>query len=138
MFYDNITDVRQQFIRCWSNYQQRKPLSPLESQLIDVILAHPEFHATLEANNVLERQFFPELGETNPFLHMGLHLSVREQVHTNRPAGIHAIYQQLCQRHSPLDAEHALMNCLAESLWLAQKNQTLPDEQAYLTACRAL
>ena len=138
MFYDNITDVRQQFITCWHNYQQRLPLSPLEGQLLDVILAHPEFHAALVADNALTREYFPELGESNPFLHMGLHLAIREQVHTNRPSGIQAVYQQLIRHHPPLDAEHALMNCLAECLWQAQRQQSLPDETAYLMACKQL
>jgi len=138
MFYDNITDVRQQFINCWRNYQQGKPLTPLEHQLIDVIRSHPEFHQDFENANILDRQYFPELGETNPFLHMGLHLAIREQIQTNRPSGIRAVYQKLAQRQLPLEVEHTLMNCLAESLWQAQRNHTMPDEHAYLKACEQL
>ena len=138
MFYDNIADIRQQFITCWAHYQQQKPLTPLEQQLVSVIIAHPEFQANLEDRQALQRQYFPELGETNPFLHMGLHLAIREQVQTNRPAGIQAIYHQLSTRLSPLDAEHALMNCLAECLWQAQRQQTPPDEAAFLHACTQL
>ncbi len=139
MFYDTIKDVRQHFIRCWAHYQQQLPLSPLERQLIDVILAHPEFHAALETpDQSLVRQYFPELGETNPFFHMGLHLAIREQVNTNRPRGIQAIYQRLIQHQPPLEAEHALMQCLADCLWQAQRAQTTPDERAYLAACQQL
>ncbi|WP_204318325.1 DUF1841 family protein [Serratia marcescens] len=40
-----------------------------------------------------------ELGETNPFLHMGLHLAVREQVATDRPQGIRTVYTKLIEKY---------------------------------------
>ncbi len=138
MFYDNITDVRQQFITCWTNYRNQQPLSALERQIIAVILEHPEFHATLESPDALTRQYFPELGDSNPFLHMGLHLSVREQINTNRPPGIAQVHQNLSRDQPPLEAEHALMECLVECLWQAQRQNTPPNEHAYLAACQKL
>lgn len=137
MFYgDTIQETRQMFFTCWEKYQQNKPLLPLEHEIVQVILAHPEYHQTLESHQKFQQQsYFPELGETNPFLHMGLHLAIREQIATDRPAGINAIYKKLVQKyHEPLAIEHLMMDQLAECLWRSQKDNLPPDEQYYLAA----
>ena len=141
MFYgDTVQDTRQLFFLSWRKHCQHQPLLPLERQIVDVIIEHPEYHALIEGSSSLHEQaYFPELGLTNPFLHMGLHLAIRDQVATNRPAGIHDIYVELLQQHgNALGVEHLLMDYLAECLWQAQRNQTMPDEQHYLQACRQL
>jgi hypothetical protein len=85
------------------------------------------------------RDFTPEAGQANPFLHMGLHLAIREQVGTNRPAGIASIHSQLCRRLGDQhEAEHRMIECLAEALWLSQRTGLPPDEPAYLDALRRL
>ena len=87
----------------------------------------------------LDKDFTVEQGETNPFLHMGLHLGIREQVATDRPAGIRAVFEQLAAKtgdgHS---AEHRMIDCLAEALWTAQRENRPPDEQEYLRQLRRL
>ncbi|MDX2345942.1 MAG: DUF1841 family protein [Legionella sp.] len=134
---NNTQDTRPFFFEAWKKHKQSVPLTPLEVQLVDVILAHPEFHAVLDnPNSASNHTYFAELGDTNPFLHMGLHLALREQISTNRPDGIHQAYQNLNQHiKNPLDAEHLFMQCLEDCLWRAQKNNTIPDESAYLQAC---
>ncbi|MDF1645762.1 MAG: DUF1841 family protein [Legionellaceae bacterium] len=136
----NIQDTRPFFFETWEKHKQFKPLTPLEEQLLDVILAHPEYHAILDSPNLTaNRSYFADLGETNPFLHMGLHLAVREQISTNRPNGITEAFQSLKKRFkAPLEAEHELMQCLENCLWHAQQNNAMPDEAAYLAACLAL
>ncbi len=133
----NIQDTRPFFFNTWEKHKQSQPLTPLEAQLLDVILAHPEYHAILSnPEHVSDRTYFAELGETNPFLHMGLHLAVREQVSTNRPYGIqHAFSTLKTKLNSALEAEHHFMHCLANCLWEAQQNNALPNETAYLNAC---
>lgn len=141
MFYgDTVQDTRQLFFLSWRKYRQHQPLLPLEKQIVDVIIAHPEYHALLEATDLPKEQaYFPELGQTNPFLHMGLHLAIRDQIATDRPAGITNIYNQLVLKYTDaMMVEHLLMDFLAESLWLAQRNQVMPDEANYLQACRQL
>jgi hypothetical protein len=141
MFYgDTPAQTRQLFFLSWSKYNQKKPLTPLEQQLAAVIIDHPEYHSLLNNPGTnREKNYFPELGESNPFLHMGLHLAIREQVSTDRPPGIRAVFNQLTKKNQDsLTAEHDLMTCLAESLWQAQRHQTMPDEVAYLNACRRL
>ncbi len=135
----NLQDTRPFFFETWEKHKKAEPLTPLEAQLLDVMLAHPEYHEVFENPECSSgRAYFTELGETNPFLHMGLHLAVREQVSTNRPPGIQKAYEQLAALMPPLEAEHKLMCCLEDCLWTAQKNNTIPDESAYLKACLAL
>ncbi|MCH9689746.1 MAG: DUF1841 family protein [Gammaproteobacteria bacterium] len=136
---ENVQDTRPFFFETWAKYKQSQPLTPLEDQLIDVILAHPEYHVVLDnPKRTADKTYFAELGMSNPFLHMGLHLAVRDQVKTNRPPGIQSAYNTLSsQLKAPLEAEHQLMQCLEDCLWRAQQHNTMPDESAYLQACLA-
>lgn len=140
MFYgDSVSDTRKIFFESWGKYITKKPLEPVEQQIVDVIIDHPEYHQMLEKKVNDDTAYFPEFGETNPFLHMGLHIAIREQVSTNRPAGITLVYQQLVrQKSSNLEAEHAMMECLAESLWQAQRSSSMPNESEYLACCQRL
>lgn len=139
MFYnETVQDTRQLFFKSWEKYSLKTPLTPLEAQLVDVIKIHPEYHNILKAQNV-SATFFAEQGQSNPFLHMGLHLSIRDQIATDRPKGIALVYSRLLKKHSDVHVvEHLMMEPLAECLWNAQRNQAAPDEIAYLRACRSL
>lgn len=141
MFYgDTIQETRQIFFSSWKQYKEKQPLSPLAQQVVQVILEHPEYqHAVEQLSTYQQHTYYPELGESNPFLHMGLHLAIREQIATNRPNGITMVFQKLVQKNSgPLEVEHQMMEQLAEFLWLAQKNNLPPDEQQYLDTLRVL
>lgn len=131
MFAQDRDSLRRFYSEAWQKYQQQQMLSSLEQQIVAVISEHPEYQTALNSKN-LQQDFFPEGGSTNPFLHMGLHLGLREQIATDRPAGIRSLYEQLCQQGDVHQIEHKMMDCLAESIWLAQRNNTLPDEVAYL------
>ncbi len=130
--------LRQMYVDAWRKSCAGEILSPLEAQIAQVIQDHPEYQPAMTADT-LDESFLPEGGKTNPFLHMGLHLAVREQVATNRPAGIAEVFEQLLAKSGDrLTAEHQALDCLAEALWAAQKNNTAPDEQAYLESLRRL
>lgn len=137
---NDVQDTRGMFFSSWHKYRHHQVLTPLEKQIVDVILIHPEYHELLESSKKsLDRAYFPELGETNPFLHMGLHLTLRDQITTNRPIGMTAIYQELLQQYkNPEEVEHLLMEPLVDCLYHAQKHACLPDELRYLQACRQL
>lgn len=100
-----------------------------------MILEHPEYHPIFNNRNKFqEHNYYPALGESNPFLHLGLHLAIRDQIKSDRPLGIAPIYNQLLKKyHHPLTVEHLLMEQLAECLWLSQRNNTPPDEKHYLS-----
>ena len=139
MFYGNtIEDTRQMFYSSWEKYQEKERLLPLEEQIVAVILEHPEYHALL-ASTPSSTAFSPEVMGGNPFLHMGLHLAIRDQITTNRPLGIKALFQEkLATYENKHDLEHLWMEQLAECLWQAQRTHAMPDEEAFLNACRAL
>jgi hypothetical protein len=138
IFGQDRNELRKMYVDAWQKNRDDVPMSPLESQIADVVALHPEYHGAL-GDDGLERDYTPTEGETNPFLHMGLHLGIREQVSTNRPAGIAKIYKTLTHRlGDPHDAEHQMIECLAETLWEAQSQNSAPDEQQYLERLRRL
>lgn len=131
-------ETRQFFTDCWQKYQQKQPLQPLEEQIIHVLLSHPEYQAVVESG-ATNASYFSDLGQTNPFLHMGLHLTLRDQIMTDKPVGIRTIYQNLLATyHDPHTVEHLMIEPLAECLWQAQRQGCIPNENTYLNACRAL
>jgi hypothetical protein len=137
IFGQDRDELRKMYADAWQKQSEQRPLSPLESQIAAVVAKHPEYHAALSGD--LARDYTGEDGQTNPFLHMGLHLGIQEQVTTNRPAGIAAIYRQLAVKLNDAHAaEHRMIDCLAETLWDAQRAQAAPDEQRYLERLRAL
>ncbi len=138
IFGQDRNELRKMYRDAWQKRCDRLPLSPLEAQIVAVIEWHPEYHADV-ANDDLDRDFTPDGGKTNPFLHMGLHLGIREQVATNRPPGIAGIHAALLARHGDAHAaEHEMIEALAETLWEAQSNNAPPDEQKYLHRLQAL
>jgi hypothetical protein len=130
--------LRHAWQEAWRKHCEALPLEPLEAQLADVILLHPEYHGVLAAGSgSLERDWRPEDGQSNPYLHMGLHLAVRDSLATNRPTGIRSAYERLlASLGSPHEAEHVLLECLGEVLWDAQRSGLPPDEQVFLERCR--
>jgi hypothetical protein len=130
--------LREMYAEAWRRHRERLPLEPLHAQIVAVIELHPEYHAVLESGaDALTRDYTPDSGATNPFLHMGLHLAIREQVGTDRPAGIRAVHAALTRRlGDPHAAEHRMIECLADALWEAQVSGRTPDEAAYLAALR--
>jgi Domain of unknown function (DUF1841) len=132
--------LRQMYLDTWRKYTARRPLEPLEAQVAAVMAEHPEYIPLLESGpQALAADYTPERGSENPFLHMGLHLAIREQVATDRPPGIAQIHQSLSQRlGASHTAEHAMLEVLAETLWEAQRSARAPDEQRYLERLRAL
>jgi len=138
IFGQDRAELRKMYVDAWRKRRDGIPLSPLETQIADVIALHPEYHDAMNADE-LEQEFAPEGGKTNPFLHMGLHLGIREQVATNRPSGIASIYKNLATRlGDPHSAEHQMIDCLAETLWEAQSQNSAPDEKQYLQRLRRL
>src|ERR1044072_5974298 len=134
-FFDNRSrdDLRRVYVEAWRKRRAGLPVEPLEAQVADVIALHPEYHAALERAEALAHDYTPEGGQSNPFLHMGLHLTVRDQVATDRPAGLRQEFTALAQRlGSAHEAEHRIIECLAEAMWEAQRTGRPPDETAYL------
>lgn len=128
------------YCEAWNKHRAGIPLEPLQAQIVEVVRQHPEYHTLLEnSEKSLGREYLPENGETNPFLHMGMHIAIREQTSTNRPEGISALYAQLLPGFGDSHSlEHRLMECLAEMIWKAQREGNMPDERQYLACIRGI
>lgn len=140
MFGNNRIEIRRVFTEAWRKHRAKEQTTPLETLISGIVEQHPEYHRLIEnPDAALDRDFLPEGGETNPFLHLGMHISLQEQMATDRPAGISMLYQQLTAAIGDAhEAEHQLMECLGRMLWEAQSNGTVPDEQAYLACVQGL
>ena len=131
-------ELRRMYADAWQKRCEGLPMSALETQIADVIEMHPEYHDDVTRDD-LDQDYTPDGGRTNPFLHMGLHLGIREQVSTNRPAGIARVHRTVVARHGEVHAaEHEMIECLAETLWEAQASNQPPDESRYLERLRRL
>jgi hypothetical protein len=137
---EGLGQMRRRYLEAWRKFCAREVLSSLDAQLAAVIEEHPEYVAWLESgDDALTAEFTPEGGRQNPFLHMGLHLAIREQVATDRPAGIAAVHARLTLRRGSVHgAEHAMIEPLAEALWETQRSGKSVDESVYLERLRRL
>ncbi len=134
IFGQDRDQLRRYYVEAWRKAREGLPLEPLERKIADVVAEHPEYHALLEnEDRALGREYHIAEGETNPFMHMGMHIAIREQVDTNRPVGIRALHRRLSRAlGGTMEAEHLMMESLAEALWVAQREGQVPDERAYL------
>jgi hypothetical protein len=128
--------LRGVYREAWRKWRERLPLQPLEAQIADVVRLHPEYHGLLEDQASIQHEFGG--GRDNPFLHLGLHLAVREQIGTDRPAGIALIHRALVARGSEHEAEHRMIAVLAQVLSEAQRAGHPADDAVYLERLRRL
>src|SRR4051812_4992762 len=130
--------LRESYRAAWRKFKGQHTLSPLDKQIVAVISEHPEYHVIVESAAADLANYSPRSGQLNPWLHMGLHLAIREQVATDRPAGIAEIHRKLATKSDSHEAEHSMLEMLAEALFDAQRNGRMPDEQAYLERLKTL
>jgi len=139
IFSNDRSALRRTFQTAWQKRVEGKPLEPLEVIIADVVALHPEYQRIVEQPEALDRDWSPAMGETNPFLHMGMHIALHEQLTTRRPAGINEAYAAaLVKLGDPHTVEHRFMECLGEALWQAQRNGAPPDEAGYLRCLQAI
>ena len=139
MFGQNREQLRRFYQDVWLKHTENRPLAGVEVLIAQVIRQHPEYHEYVTRPDALDRDFGIESGQINPFLHMGMHITLAEQLQADRPAGIREQHQRLSNDlGDPHEAEHRMMECLGLILWEAQRNNTVPDEQAYLACIRKL
>jgi hypothetical protein len=136
MFSPSREEVRDMFYGAWRKYRAREPLVGMEALALDVILQHPEYHDALShPERTREKEY---VDESNPFLHMSLHVALEEQLSIDQPPGIAARFQKLVEkRGSRHDALHDALECLAQTMWRAQRDGAAPDAAAYLDCLAA-
>lgn len=134
MFTNDREAYRQFFFQTWQKHLRGLPLEPVEKQLVAVMIMHPEYHEFLAQAGVTEFEV-----EENPFMHMGLHMAVQEQIDLDRPAGVRECYQTLVNKVGDVHQSlHMMMTCLGKLLWQAQQDGVQPDENIYLDMIRKL
>ena len=132
MFSQDRDSMRAFYREAWRKQQAGEIMQPLEAMVAQVVAEHPEYHRQIEADDGTA-EFTPEQGRSNPYLHMGMHLAIREQLATNRPPGIAAIHRQLADKFNCAhEAEHQMMESLGAVLWNAQRRGVLPDDEDYM------
>ena len=143
MFNPTRDQARDFLFETWRKFRAQELLSAMEMMAVEVISLHPEYHKMLgDRDHYLEtyrdRDYPPEFGGTNPFLHINMHLSIREQVSIDQPEGVKNFHAALSNKvGSALAAEHEMMDCLAEMIWHAQRHRTGPEAQIYLACLRS-
>jgi hypothetical protein len=134
MFNPSQDDVRHFFCTTFTKHRENQILTPLEAIARDWLVQHPEYDDALkDVEAALGTDYSVEKGQSNPFLHLSMHLSISEQISIDQPPGIRAAYLALAQRRgSEHDAHHIIMECLGEMIWSSQRNGTPPDGVAYV------
>ncbi len=140
MFGEDRASLRRVYQTAWAKHQQGQPLEPLEQQIVAVVQEHPEYHATLAAlGPELDRDYPVEAGAGHPFLHLGLHLAIRDQIDLDRPPGVRGVFARLAAATATAhEAEHLAMEQLSETLREAQRSGVAPDEHRYLKRLQQL
>lgn len=134
MFTPSQDDVRRFFCETYRKSTDNGILTPLEAIARDWIVQHPEYaDAFGDVEAAIARDYSVESGQTNPFLHLSMHLSIAEQISIDQPPGIRAAFQNLARRlDSEHEAHHQIMECLGQMLWNSQRNGVPPDGAAYI------
>jgi hypothetical protein len=130
MFDPSRDQVRDMFFGAWQKYRAGQPLVGVESIALDVILLHPEYHGMLSLPGKFRDKDYTD--EANPFLHMSLHVALEEQLSIDQPPGIVRRFGELLARGDRHTALHHALECLAETMWRAQRDNAPPDAAAYL------
>lgn len=140
LFNPSREEVRQFFCEAWAKQINSGILTPLESIAAKWMVEHPEYHEILgQLEAAQATDYTPEKGQTNPFLHLAMHLSITEQVQIDQPSGIREVSRQLMTKlDSEHEAQHRMMECLGQVLWQAQRDGTPPDMQAYIESIKQL
>ena len=135
MFNPSRDDARNFLFESWRKYRVASVMTPLEDMAARLIVFHPEYHALLENPQLTQhKNYTPQDGTPNPFLHLMMHLSMEEQISIDQPPGIRAHYHRLTAKYkSEHDAQHKIMDCLSDMLWQAQRNGSGPDVNIYFS-----
>ena len=136
MFTSDRSKQRQYLKQAWEKYTSQEQLEPLELQLSKIVEQHPEYQNLIKN---LGSEYFPEQGNTNPYLHINLHLTLQDQITMDQPKGIKEIHSQLLLKIKDAhEVEHMMMENIAEMIFNAQKNNAAFDLDGYIQALKQL
>ena len=137
MFDPSRDQARQFFVGAWQKHKNREVLTQLEIIAADLVAHHPEYHALINDPDGVQKDFSPDDGQINPFLHLSLHLAIEEQLSINQPPGIREAFEHAQARHGDRHAAlHDVLEALGETIWRAQRDKAPLDALAYVEAVR--
>jgi hypothetical protein len=136
MFNPTRDQARLFLFETWRKRRAGELLTPLEDLTAQLIEKHPEYHALFnDPEKNQDKDYAPDGNVVNPFLHLMMHLTIEEQISIGQPFGLREQFARLTEKYqSEHEAQHAMMDCLGEMIWQAQRHQTPPDAAVYL-AC---
>ena len=132
-FFDNQSrdELRRVYVEAWRKRREGLPVEPLEAQVADVIELHPEYHAALErGDEALDARLHARRRPIEPV-----------PAHGTAPGGARPGRDRSARRPAPgvrgpraaagsaHEAEHRIIECLAEAMWEAQRAGRPPDEK---------
>ncbi len=140
MFTHDRKNMREVFFRAWQHYRDEIPLEGVEQLIVTIAQRHPEYQPILnDAQRYADRDYAPQLGETNPFLHMGMHIAIAEQLSIDQPRGVRAHFRAILARTGDEhETEHRMMDCMGEMLWQAERAGVAPNAAIYLSCLARL
>ena len=140
MFNPSRDEARQFLFESWRKRRAGELLTPLEDLTAQLIGKHPEYHALFDdPERNRDKDYAPDGNVVNPFLHLMMHLTIEEQISIGQPQGIREQFVRLTQKYeSEHEAQHAILDCLGEMIWQAQRNKTPPDPAVYLNCLEKL
>ena len=138
MFNPTQADVRRFLCGVHAKAQSGAPMEAIETLASLWIAEHPEYHADLaDVDAAIARNYDETPAQTNPFLHLSMHLAISEQLSIDHPTGIRAAHEALARRHgSAHAAAHEIMECLGRVVWEAQRLGTPLDSDTYIDLIR--
>ncbi len=138
MFTPTQDEVRKFFCSTFDKHHSHAVLTPIEAIGRDWIAQHPEYADTLSDVDVaLAADYTVERGQSNPFLHLSMHLSIAEQISIDQPPGIRSSFLALARKlDSEHEAHHQIMECLGQMIWTAQRDGLSPDGAQYIDCVR--
>lgn len=140
MFEPSQADVRRFFCGVYTKWRHHQPLDALETLVSQWLAEHPEYHSDFaDVQTALTRMYDVQAGQTNPFLHVSMHVSISEQCSIDQPQGIRSAVERLSARRDSLhDAHHDVMEALGRMVWESQRSGRPPDGQAYIDAVQRM
>ncbi|AGF49226.1 DUF1841 family protein [Candidatus Kinetoplastidibacterium galati] len=138
MFNPSLDQARYFFIEVWNKHKLSKTLTPIEKTTIACILEHPQFYKDLDNKESIKNSYNSNFPESNPFLHLSMHLAISEQLLIDQPCGIKAAYNKLITSNDPHTAIHKIIKCLTLTIQYSQTHRLELDSNKYMNLIKDL
>jgi Domain of unknown function (DUF1841) len=131
-------EVRKIWCEVYTKSMNSGELTEMEAAMASIIALHPEYEWVLgEVAVAVTHEFSIDCWESNPFLHLSLHLAIAEQLKSGGQNDVHEVFAEMAvladSRH---EAEHFAMGCLAASISESRRKRTALTTDNYLKLLR--